>query len=102
MEQKKLKALRELNLLDRFLFSQVTEAPGTFRMRCGQDPGLSLDDGAVRMFLHTRGEPEPEESQELQEFLRYVEHSDGQPAGRFSGPRMQKLHDRVLSVKQNE
>lgn len=74
----------------------------TFRMRCDQDPGLSLDDGAVRMFLYTRGEPGPGESDELQEFLRYVEHSDEQSAGQLASPRMRRLHERVLSVKQNE
>ncbi len=74
----------------------------TFRMRCDQDPALCLDDGAVRMFLYTRGEPGPEGSEELQEFLRYVEHSNEHTAGHFASPRMQKLHDRVQSVKQNE
>ena len=74
----------------------------TFRMRCDQDPALSLEDGAVRMFLYTRGDPETAESEELREFLRYVEQSDAHAAGRFASPRMQRLHDRVLSVKQNE
>ncbi len=74
----------------------------TFRMRCDQDHDLSLDDGAVRMFLYTRGDPGAEVSEELQEFLRYVEHSDEHSTGRFTSPRMQKLHDRVLSVKHNE
>lgn len=56
----------------------------------------------MRMFLYTRGEPETATSEELVEFLRYVEHSDERSASRFSSPRMQKLHDRVLTVKQNE
>ncbi len=43
-----------------------------------------------------------EDSEELQEFLRHVEHSDRPAPCHFSSERMQKLHDRVLSVKQNE
>ena len=27
----------------------------TFRMRCDEDPGIALDDGAARIFLNTRG-----------------------------------------------
>ena len=47
----------------------------TFRMRCDEDPGIALDDGAARIFLNTRGKDPSGVSEELIELLRYIEHT---------------------------
>ena len=47
----------------------------TFRMRCDEDPGIALDDGAARIFLNTRGKDPLGVSEELIELLRYIEHT---------------------------
>lgn len=45
----------------------------TFENTCLEQPGLKLSDGAVRIFLNTRGKTEWEGNRTLVEFLRYVE-----------------------------
>ena len=45
----------------------------TFRMTCDEVPGLSMDDGAVRIFLNTRGRNDDEVPRGLVEFLHYAE-----------------------------
>ena len=45
----------------------------TFRMTCDEVPGMALNDGAVRIFLNTHGENDDEVSEELVEFLHFVE-----------------------------
>ena len=74
----------------------------TFKMRCEEDDSLRLEDGAVRIFLNTRGEGDDRISPELMAFLRYVEHSTKENAAAVDSLRLRKLHDRVQSVKGNE
>ena len=45
----------------------------TFQMTCDEVPGLPMDDGAVRIFLNTRGRIDDEVPQGLVEFLHYAE-----------------------------
>ena len=45
----------------------------TFQMTCDEVPGLPMDDGAVRIFLNTRGRNDDEVPQGLVEFLHYAE-----------------------------
>ena len=45
----------------------------TFRMTCDEVPGLPMDDGAVRIFLNTRGRNDDEVPRGLVEFLHYAE-----------------------------
>lgn len=63
---------------------------------------MRLEDGAVRIFLNTRGEGDDRISPELMAFLRYVEHSTKENAAAVDSLRLRKLHDRVQSVKGNE
>lgn len=74
----------------------------TFRMRCDESEGLALQDGAVRMFLNTRGQDKTGISEELQTFLNYVEHSDETVLARCGSERLKKLHERVKQIKSNE
>lgn len=74
----------------------------TFRMRCDEDTGLTLEDGAKRMFFYTRGEAGTDESPELIQFLRYVEQTTDKVASEFDSPRLKRLYERVQDVKSNE
>lgn len=74
----------------------------TFRMRCDEDRELSLNDGAVRIFLNTRGTDTEGISNELLELLRYVEHSTADNAASSESPRLKKLYECVEAVKCNE
>ena len=74
----------------------------TFRMRCDEAPDLNLEDGAVRIFLNTRGTETEGVSQELLDFLGYIECTDERIADRSQSPRLKRLHQRVAAVKSNE
>ncbi len=74
----------------------------TFRMKCDDVPDLSLGDGAVRMFLNTRGKKREGISQELLEFLDYMEHTNSVPSSALSSPRLERIRQRVETVKSNE
>ena len=67
----------------------------TFRERCDQDHNLQLNDGAVKIFLSTKGTLN-DVSQEIKNFLDYVD--SGIVSGRF----VKELDAAVRVVKSNE
>lgn len=74
----------------------------TFRSYCEENKKISLEDGAVRIFLNTRGTNDEEVSKELADFLHYIETTD-ETAARCSGSRnIQKIHDCVKQIKASE
>ena len=74
----------------------------TFRAVCEEEPGCVLEDGATRIFLNTRGANDDEVSQELAEFLHYVEHTTDEAAEHAGSERIRRIHDRVRKVRNSE
>ena len=74
----------------------------TFREMCNENGELPLNDGALRIFLNTKGTNDHEVSRELVDFLHYVESVDGEIARHSESERLQKIHTCVSRVKQNE
>ena len=74
----------------------------TFENRCKEVPECSLGDGAVKIFINTKGKNADEVSEELIEFLKYVEHSTNETANQAKSERVRRVHDRVCKVKVNE
>lgn len=74
----------------------------TFEPRCKEVPELKLEDGATRIFLNTRGKNDDEVSEELVEFLHYLEDTTDDRAGRSKSERIKRIHDRVRKVKLSE
>lgn len=74
----------------------------TFENRCKEVPGCSLGDGAAKIFLNTKGKNIDEVSEELIEFLDYVEHSTAETANKVKSARVKRMHERVCRVKLNE
>ena len=74
----------------------------TFRAVCEEEPGCVLEDGATRIFLNTRGTNDYEVSQELAEFLHYVEHTTDEAAEHAGSERIRRIHDRVRKVRNSE
>ncbi len=74
----------------------------TFRNTCVEDKELELPDGAVRIFLNTKGANDHEVSRELVDFLHYIEHVDEESAKRSGSERIQKIHTCVSRVKKSE
>lgn len=74
----------------------------TCRMECEELPGTVLEDGAVRIFLNTKGIDRQGVSQELIDFLHYVESSTDEVCRKCESSRIHKIHKRVSSIKRNE
>lgn len=74
----------------------------TFRPYCEEDRNILLDDGAVRIFLNTRGTNENEVSRELVDFLHYIEHTDEQSALESGSENIRRIHECVKQIKSSE
>lgn len=74
----------------------------TFQSYCREDKTISLDDGAVRIFLNTRGTNDQEVSRELVDFLHYLETTDEAAAQRSGSENIQKIHDCVKQIKASD
>ena len=73
----------------------------TFRSYCEEDKDLELGDGAIRIFLNTRGTNDDEVSKELVDFLHYIEKTDDESAEAGS-ERIKLIHECVRKIKSSE
>lgn len=66
----------------------------TIRNHCEEDPTISYDDGARKIFLYTRG-TEGTPSQELKDILKYIEKSTNDNVTNQSIASIQELVNKV-------
>ena len=74
----------------------------TFRSRCDENPALSMEDGAIRIFLNSHGKNSEEVSPELIEFLEYMESTDAALAENSANEKLKKIHKHVSQIKASE
>jgi len=74
----------------------------TFIPCCREDKDLELNDGAVRIFLNTRGTNDHEVSQELIDFLHYVENPSDELVEKSGSPNLKTIHYYVSLIKASE
>lgn len=74
----------------------------TFVTRCEEVPECRLCDGAVRIFLNTKGNNDSEVSGELIQLLHYMEHTTEENAKNSGSDRIKRIHSRVCKVKASE
>ena len=74
----------------------------TFVPRCIEAPDCRLEDGTIRIFLNTKGTNKDEVSQELIDFLHYVEHTTDETAEQSDSERLRRIHNRVCKVRKSE
>lgn len=74
----------------------------TFQMQCLEVPELSLEDGATRIFLNTRGRDAKNVSPELIELLRYMEDTTEATSRQCKSPRIQDIQKRIQVIKSSE
>ena len=126
------RSLKELNLLDKFLFDEAMDDPENVKtmldiilsqntmlkhppqtekeQRISTDNrqirldvyAMDEDDGATRIFLNTRGEHPELVSPELIELLKYMQHSTDEVSGSCESKRIQEMHRRVCQIKASE
>lgn len=70
----------------------------TFETVCKEDNSIKLEDDTNKIILNTRGIIK-DLSEELIEFLDYVEHSDDNAAEKAKGTLVKKIHKKVIEVK---
>lgn len=74
----------------------------TFRMRCDESPNLTLNDGAVRIFLNTHGQNPDDVSYELVELLKYMENTNSESHTEMTSKKLLELKRQVDAIKSNE
>ena len=84
------KSLKELNLLDKFLFDEAMDDPENVK--------TMLD----IILLNTRGKHPELVSPELIELLKYMERSTDEVSGKCKSKRIQEMHRRVCQIKASE
>ena len=72
----------------------------TFETVCMEDNNIKLKDDTNKIILNTKGIIK-DLSDELIEFLNYVEHSDDKTAEEAKGTLVKNIHKRVIEVKNN-
>ena len=84
------KSLKELNLLDKFLFDEAMDDPENVK--------TMLD----IILLNTRGKHPELVSPELIELMKYMERSMDEVSGECKSKRIQEMHRRVCQIKASE
>lgn len=74
----------------------------TFEGICRECPDLKLKDGAVRIFINTRGKNAEEFSSEFLELMKYIEKTTNETAETLKSPRIKRIHERVCQVRRFE
>ncbi len=73
----------------------------TFENRCAERDYFPLEDGAVRVFLSTKGTNDAEVPKALVNLLGYVEDSTDAYVDEVNDPNVRRLHDRVTELKRS-
>lgn len=74
----------------------------TFKMSCEEARGLGLEDGAIRIFLNTRGKNSDEVGQELVELLQYMEHTNQLTDDQCESQKVLRIKRRIQDIKSSE
>ncbi len=74
----------------------------TFVPKCREVGDCELEDGAVRIFLNTKGTNDAEVPRELVDFLHYVENTTDAEAAGTDSERIRRIHERVRRVRFSE
>ena len=72
----------------------------TFEERCLEN-SRPLGDGTIKIFLNVKGKNNQEVPNALVDFLKYVENSTDACVNEFSNTNLQKLHEKVLKLKES-
>lgn len=74
----------------------------TFVGTCIECPQLQLQDGAVRIFINTKGKNPEKFSQEFLDLMEYITNTDDGVVERSNSKRLKTLHECVKKVKLSE
>lgn len=74
----------------------------TFEGRCRECPDLKLEDGAVRIFINTKGTNPEAFSQEFLDFMEYIGKTTDEMADHSDSKRIKGIHETVKKIRTSE
>ncbi len=74
----------------------------TFEGTCRECPDLKLGDGAVRVFINTKGTNRKDFSQEFLDFMEYITETTDAAANSTQSARIKAIHENVRKIKLSE
>lgn len=74
----------------------------TFVGQCKEVPGLTLRDGATRIFINTLGTNRENFSQEFLDFMEYINDTRDVVAARSKSARVKLVHSKVEKIRRSE
>ena len=74
----------------------------TFSGFCEECPELKLPDGAIRVFINTKGTNRKDFSQEFLDFMEYLTDTSDQRAEEISSERIKAMHRAVQKIRASE
>ena len=74
----------------------------TFCTNCREASDLILEDGAVKIFLSTKGKNDPDITLELKALLHYFEETTDEVAERSGSQKIQNLQRKINAIKASE
>lgn len=74
----------------------------TFEGTCRECPDLRLGDGAIRIFINTKGTNKKDFSQEFLDFMQYVTETSDEMAFHTKSNKIKQIHERVKKIKLSE
>ncbi len=117
--------LKDLNLINRFLFNEVMEDRESYQaavsILLGEDIRLltepetekefrvspelreiRLDDGALRVFINTKGRNKEDVPQEFLDFMEYLTNTTDKVTEKTESQRIKRIHEQVKRIKLSE
>lgn len=74
----------------------------TFENTCRECPDLKLDDGAVRIFINTRGTNQEDFSKEFLDFMVYIEKTTDEEAEKTDSEKIKRIHKGICRIRKSE
>lgn len=74
----------------------------TFEGACRECPDLKLEDGAVRVFINTRGKNRQDFSREFLDFMEYITATTDAVAGASASGKIKLIHEHVKKIRLSE
>lgn len=74
----------------------------TFEGVCRECPDLKLEDGAIRIFINTKGKNREDFSGEFLEFMEYIGNTTDETAEHVTSRRIKGIHEKVRRIRKSE
>ena len=74
----------------------------TFEGVCRECPDLKLEDGALKVFINTKGKNREDFSKDFLDFMEYIGKTTDEVAGNSGSGKIKRIHERVKQIRRSE